>query len=225
MIQIKQPETSTALTYIVPFATGAFGAFFGALSAFWLGSVKQKRDESNRRHSALLAAQYALGSQMELVDRIKQQMLEPNRNDPNRHLKFKILLHNLTPLTVPFEELTFILDSDEPDILHKIHLTEQGYQSVKEFLEEHNRIRLEIFRKYKPEAIDEATGFAKVKDFGVEDKYVLKESTDNLYTAVDGVFPNFTGTIREVGEYLRRNFKGKKQLKFKRVEGQNAHAT
>jgi hypothetical protein len=219
-----KPETSTALTYIVPFVTAAFGAFFGALSAFWLGSVKQKRDDSNSHHVALLQAQYALISQMELVERIKQNLLEPLRKDPDRHLNLVVFLHNVAPLTVPFKELTFMLDSDEPELLHKIHLAEQCYQSVKEALEEHNRIRLEFRSKHKPETVDIITGLAKVKDMPEHEIYMHKNSSDYLYKAVDNALPKLAGAIQEVGTYLGRNFKGKNRLKFTRVEGQNAHA-
>ena len=52
----------------LPFATSLFGAFFGALGAYFVGRFKERRDENNRRHTALLATQYALYSQWSVVE-------------------------------------------------------------------------------------------------------------------------------------------------------------
>src|SRR5208282_2715260 len=160
MIQIKQPEASTALTYIVPIASAGFGALLGALSAFRLASVKQKRDESNRRHTTLLATQYALSSQWNILEGIRRHLLEPDRNDPNRHLNLSGFICSKAPLTVPFKELTFIIDSDEPSLLQEIHLAEQGHILALDALEKRNTELEKFNSKYPPDGIDMLTGRA-----------------------------------------------------------------
>ena len=207
----NQPETSTALKYVVPFVTAAFGAFFGALSAFWLGSVKQKRDESNRRHTALLAAQYALFSQWNIVEDIRRNLLEPSRKDPNRHLNLRVFIRAQAPLTVPFKELTFIIDSDEPNLLQEIHLAEQGYIGAIDTLERWNAIRGDFYSKYQPETIDMATGRASVT-VQSKDIFLLKNAADILYDQVDKALPKFDEQIKKVFKYVKRNFKGKKAI-------------
>jgi hypothetical protein len=71
----------------LPFATSLFGAFFGALGAYFVGRFKEKRDENNRRHTALLATQYALFSQWNIVEDIRKNFLEPFRKDPQKYSK------------------------------------------------------------------------------------------------------------------------------------------
>src|SRR6267378_3715196 len=54
------------------FAAG-FGAFFGSLSAFYLGRIKQRSDRREKRHAALIATQYALISQWNIIEAIRAQ--------------------------------------------------------------------------------------------------------------------------------------------------------
>lgn len=67
----------------LPFATSLFGAFFGALGAYLVGRSKEKRDENDRRHTALLATQYALYSQWSVIEDMRKNFLDPVRKDPD----------------------------------------------------------------------------------------------------------------------------------------------
>jgi hypothetical protein len=226
MIQIKQPEPSPLLTYLVPFAAAAFGAFFGALSAFWLGIVKQKRDESNRRRTTLLATQYALISQWNILEGIRRNVLEPDRKNPDRHLHIQVSICSKAPLTVPFKELTFMIDSDEPGLLQEIHLAEQGHILALDALENRNTELATFNRKYPPNTIDMATGRAwRSLPARSVDIYLLKNTTDNLYQSVDDALPKFTELIQKIGKFVARNFKGRNAVKLMPIETQNASNT
>jgi hypothetical protein len=223
MIQIKQPEPSPLLTYLVPFAAAAFGAFFGALSAFWLGIMKQKRDESNRRHNALLATQYAFSSKWNILEGIRRNLLEPYRNDPDRHLKLWVFACSTASLTIPFKNLTFIIDSDETNLLQEIHLAEQGHILALDALEKRNTELEKFNSKDPPDRFDMATGMAfRSLPPQPVDIYLLKNTTDNLYQTVDGALPKFLELIQKIGMFVKRNFKGKKAVKFQPIETQPA---
>ena len=78
-----------ALKDYLPFATSLFGAFLGALGAYWIGRFKEKRDEEIRRHTAIFAAQHALYSQWHVVEDLRR-FLETLRNDKQRHLRLSV---------------------------------------------------------------------------------------------------------------------------------------
>jgi|ERR1035437_1441072 hypothetical protein len=203
----------------LPFATSLFGAFFGALGAYLVGRFKEKRDENKRRHTALLATQYALFSQWNVVEDMRKNFLEPFRKDPQRHLKQLQYLRVVGELNVPFEELTFIIDSKEPNLLQEIHIAEKRFTSSTDLLNELNQKRLEIQDKYPPKNFDMTTGRGEI-DVPRYEIYRLKALTDLLYDEVDKALPDLFNTNRLVFDFVKTNLKGRKAAQFVPVESQ-----
>src|ERR1017187_5579866 len=143
----------------LPFATTLFGAFFGALGVYWVGRSKEKRDGINRRHTALLATQYALFSQWNIVEDLRKNFLEPFRKDvEHRHEKQLNYMRVVGELKVPFDELTFIIASKTPNLLQEIHIAEKRFTASIRLLDALNQKRLEIQDKYPPKSFDMKTG-------------------------------------------------------------------
>jgi hypothetical protein len=203
----------------LPFATSLFGAFFGALGAYLVGRFKEKRDVENRRHTALLATQYALYSQWSIIEDIRKNFLEPLRNDPQRHLKQLEYMRVVGELHVPFDELTFIIDSKEPNLLQEIHIAEKRFTSSTDLLKKLNQKRIEIQDKYPPKKFDTTIGKGEI-DVPVYEIFRLKASSNLLYDEVDKAGPDLWNTIKLVFDFVKVNFKGKKAAKFVALEKQ-----
>jgi len=208
----------------LPFATSLCGAFFGALGAYWVGRFKEKRDEDKRQHSALLATQYSLHSQWSILDNIRKCLLEPVRNDPQRHMKQKQFLHTLGNLPVPFQELAFILDTETPNLLQDIHIAERRFLISLEYLERLNKLRIELTTKYAPEHFHMHSGTGRVK-VPEHEVYALKEFADLLYKEVDKALPELKNTNELIYAFLKRHLKGRKGIKFAPIEQPVSNAT
>lgn len=206
-------KTSFELKDFLPFATSLFGAFFGALGAYFVGRFKEKRDEDKRRHTALLAAQYALYSQWNVIEDIRKNFLEPFRKDPQRHFKQLQYFRVVGELNVPFDELTFIIDTKEPNLLQEIHIAEKRFTSSTDLLDKLNQKRLEIQNKYPPKHFDMTTGRGEI-DVPLYEIYRLKTLTDLLYDDVDKALPDLWNTNNLVFDFIKANFKGRKGAKF-----------
>jgi len=211
--------TSAELKDFLPFATSLFGAFFGALGAYLVGRFKGMRDEDKRRHTALLATQYALYSQWNVIEDMRKNFLEPFRKDPQRHLKQLEYLRVVGELSVPFEELTFIIDSKEPNLLQEIHIAEKRFTSSTDLLNKLNQKRLEIQDKYPPKNFDMTTGRGEI-DVPRYEIYRLKGLPDLLYDEVDKALPDLFNTNRLVFDFVKTNLKGRKAAQFIPVEEQ-----
>jgi hypothetical protein len=72
------------LPHLSAIFAAAFGAFFGSLSAFYLGRVQQRSDRREKRHAGLIAAEYALMSQWNIVEEIRVGLLERARSGPRQ---------------------------------------------------------------------------------------------------------------------------------------------
>jgi hypothetical protein len=203
----------------LPFATSLFGAFFGALGAYFVGRSKEKRDENNRRHTALLATQYALFSQWNIVEDIRKNFLEPFRKDPQKYFKQLEYFRVVGELKVPFEELTFIINSKEPNLLQEIHIAEKRFTSSIELLKKLNQKRIEIQDKYPPKNFDMTIGKGEI-DVPRYEIYRLKALTDLLYDEVDKALPDLLNTDQSVFNFIKSNFKARNGAKFVSAETQ-----
>lgn len=198
----------------LPFATALFGAFFGAFGAYLVGRFKEKRDENNRRHTALLATQYALYSQWSVIEDMRKNFLDPFRKDPERHFKQLQYFRVVGELNVPFEELTFIINSNEPNLLQEIHIAEKRFSSSTDLLNNLNQKRLEIQDKYPPKNFDMKTGRGSEMIVPAYEIYRLKVLTDLLYDEVDKALPDLTKTNDQLLSFIKTNLKGRKAAKF-----------
>jgi hypothetical protein len=193
----------------------AFGAFFGSLSAFYLGRLQQRSDRRERRHTALITAQYALISQWNIVEAIRVQHLEEHRTDPSRFTKLKLYWFPVSPVFVPFADLTFVLETKDPNILHEIHLAEQSYRSCVEALQMRNR-ELEKFYdspriSHQVRNFDTGAGVARASD---KDLIFLKQATDALYVSVDRTLPRLVKVIQKLEKLIKTMFPGKQALRM-----------
>ena len=193
----------------------AFGAFFGSLSAFYLGRVQQRSDRREERHAALIAAQYALMSQWNIVEAIRVQHLEDLRGDTSRFTKLKLYWFPISPTFVPLADLTFVLETKDPNILHEIHLAEQSYRGCAEALQLRNR-ELEKFYenpRVSHEIRDFETG-AGVTSASRRDLIFLRQATDALYLSVDRALPRLADAIEKLEKLIKSLFPGKRALRM-----------
>lgn len=193
----------------------AFGAFFGSLSAFYLGRVQQRSDRREKRHAALIAAQYALISQWNIVEAIRVQHLEDLRSDPGRFTKLKLYWFPMSPSFVPFDDVTFVLETRDPNILQEIHLAEQSYRGCAEALQLRNR-ELEKFYE-NPRVSHQIRDFdtgAGVAAASQKDLIFLRQATDALYVSVDRTLPRLTSAVENLEKLIRAMFPGRQALRM-----------
>jgi hypothetical protein len=207
------------LPHLSAFFAAAFGACFGSLSAFYLGRVQQRSDRCEKRHAALITTQYALMSQWDIIEAIRVQHLEDRRDDPNRFSKLKLYWFPMAPSVVPFADLTFILETKEPNLLHQIHIAEQNYRACAQALQMRNQELQKFYDnpRVSHHVLDFETG-AGVTAASDLDQLFLRQATDGLYTAVDRALPRLVAAIENVGQLITSMFPGKTALKMTPVE-------
>lgn len=115
---------------------------------------------------------------------------------------------------MPFEELTFIINTNEPNLLQEIHIAEKGFLSSTDLLNKLNQKRLEIQDKYPPKNFDVKTGKGSKMIVPVYEIYRLKALTDLLYDEVDKALPDLTKTNDRLLKFIKSNLKGRKAARF-----------
>jgi hypothetical protein len=207
------------LPHLSALFAAVFGAFFGSLSAFYLGRVQQRSDRREKRHAALIATQYALMSQWDIIEAIRVQHLEDRRNDPSRFTKLKLYWFPMAPSFVPFADLTFVLETRDPNFLYEIHLAEQNYRACAQALQMRNQELQKFYDNprvtHHVRDFETGAGVAAASD---RDLLFLRQATDGLYTAVDRALPRLVAAIRKVEQLVTSMFPGKTALKMTPIE-------
>jgi len=207
------------LPHLSALFAAAFGAFFGSLSAFYLGRVRQWSDRREKRHAALIATQYALMSQWDIIEAIRAQHLEDLRNDQSRFTKLKLYWFPMAPSFVPFADLTFVLETRDPNLLHEIHLAEQNYRACAQALQMRNQELQKFYDNprvsHHVRDFETGAGVAAARD---RDLLFLRQATDGLYTAVDRALPRLVAAIQKVEQLITSMFPSTTALKMTPIE-------
>jgi hypothetical protein len=210
-------SNDATITIWTSFGSAAAGALLGSLSAFYLGIRKQKNDKKENDHASLLRAHYALISQWNIIEGIRKDLLEPMRDDPNRFLKFPVYYAFAQPVRVPFSEISFIAQSDNPNLLQEIHISEQKFDSV---VNAHKLLTSKIENFYSRSDVQEfnfETGHSRV-NASSKDIYMIEKWTDNLYDLVDSALPKIKKDLELLTTFTKTKFKGMTALQLVSIE-------
>ena len=154
-------------------------------------------------------------SQWNVVEAVRVQHLEALRNDPVRFTKLKLYWFPIAPAFVPLTDLTFVLETREPNLLHEVHLAELNYRGCVQALEKRNQ---ELQKFYDNPRVshtirdfETGAGVAAAND---RDLIFLKQATDALYTAVDRSLPRIAAVIQKIEKLINAMFPGKQALRM-----------
>lgn len=199
----------------IAFGSSAAGALMGSLSAFYLTVLQQRRDQREKRHAALLRAQYALMSQWNILKGIEKSLLAPHRESSDRFLRMPEFRSFGSPARVPFDDIAFISSSDEPNLLQEIHIAEQKFDTAVEALRLWNDWCHKLHNSADVEVRDFnlSTGAAKLAA-PPQMIFYLKKYSDVIYEVTDEAIPKLKGEVQAVEAYVKRCFKGMKALKM-----------
>ncbi len=195
------------------FGSAAAGALLGSLSAFYLGIRQQRKDKRDKEHAAMLQTQYALMSQWNVLEGIRRNLLEADREAPDRFLKLPVYYSFGRAAMVPFPEIGYVAATNEPNLLQEIHIAEQAFETAIEALRVRNEKTEEFYNSPDVEILefDRVTGKSRVRA-SEKDIFLIRKSTDILYQTIDRALPKLLGETQAIEAFIKRHFKGLKSL-------------
>lgn len=154
-------------------------------------------------------------SQWNIIEGIRVQQLEKLRNDASRFAKLKLYRFRATPTSVPFADLTFVLETKDPNLLQDIHLAEQSYYACVDVLQ----VRYEELQKFydNPRVSHHIRDFetgAGVAEATAKDVLFLRQATDALYESVDRTLPRLASAVQKLETLSKQLFPGKQALRM-----------
>src|SRR5258705_12116133 len=110
--------------------TAVLGTAFGALLAFYFERTRARAKDRAANLAACKRAQVILSSYVNGLEAIRRQVLEPRKDDKDRHLTIKPYPLLIQFLSLDIASLTFMLDGDGAQVVNGLIVTEQQFRTA-----------------------------------------------------------------------------------------------
>ena len=180
------------------------GTFLGAYLAFLFQRKYTEEKESEARLASAKAAQFTLMVQFRGAKNVKDQILEPKRNDPDRHLTLPpFTVHAKFPsLDIP--SLTFMLKGEGAQLLNEIMLAGHKFDTLIGALEERSVRHETMQRRVSEHGPTVGLDMATLK--------ILKDMTDSMFGICDDVVEELPKVFESLRVYIEKTFPEAKAL-------------
>lgn len=186
------------------------GTFLGAYLAFLFQRRHTEAKEREANLAAAKAAQFAIAVQLRGAQNIKKQVLDPRREDPERHLTLPpFTVHAKFPsLNMP--SLTFMLKDEGAQLLNEIMLAEHQFDTLVGAIEERNVRHEAMQRRVSEHGPDIGLDGATV--------IILKDMTNSIFGISDDVVKQLQSAFEHLRAYIKKTFPGAKALSIELKE-------
>jgi len=181
-----------------------FGTFLGGYFAFLFERRHSEAKEREETIASAKSAQFAIWTQLNIAKNIRKQVLDPMRDDPDRHLTMKPFAVHAKFSTLNITSLTFILKGDGAHLLAEIMLSEQMFNTLIGALEQRN-VRHESMQQ-RISQLGEEAGLDKAT------KAILKDMTDSIYGLGDDAVQHLEQAFEHLRIYIEKEFSGVRAL-------------
>jgi hypothetical protein len=180
------------------------GTFLGAYLAFLFERRHKEKKERDVNLTAAKAAQFAIAVQLRGAKNIKKQVLDPKREDPDRHLTLPpFTVHTRFPsLDIP--SLTFMLKGEGVQLLNELLLAAHQFDTLVGALHERNVRHEAMQRRVSERGPDVGLDRATV--------IILKDMTDSIYGLGDDVVKELQTAFELLRVHIEKAFPEAKAL-------------
>jgi hypothetical protein len=191
-----------------------FSIFVGATLAMSFQRWKENQKRMDEEHGAIVRCQMVLIAQLNAVCDIKEQHLDPFRNDPERAKKLINFRMCDAGLRVAYDSLSFLLTKKNPNLLLDVHSAEQSYLSAMGCLTWKNDAFEKMHNNSTLEKSDSKTGAVTVVLKDQRDLMQLQFLTDALYKAIGTACDKLELRVKELEKAGELLYPKRKFLKF-----------
>lgn len=180
------------------------GAFFGAWAAFQFQKSWEKSKQLAYDLRSGKRAQFALMSQFQALILLRKQHLNDLKDDPERHIKLHPITSKLDVQKVDINSLLFILDTNDPNLLNEVMVSQHSYEIYAELIEYRNTFHSNFQQRLSQigdSALDEGTN------------KILEDLTNNLYEIVEHSINLNQDASERLGDFLTNYIKFKTRIK------------
>ena len=117
----------------------------------------------------------------------------------------------MQPLRVPFNELGFLIQSDNPNFLQQLHLAENNFFNLMKIIRVYGQMRMAFYKPPKPQELAKDGAILP----GSETAYnvnVLQKACDTIYHQMTLCSDELFKRHKQLAEFVNATFKNHKPL-------------
>lgn len=205
------PDVRYAGVSISALATLA-AAFFGSRYAYKLQSEAAQREEVKTQVEAGNRAIFELVRTYNQMLTIRKQFIDEHRTSEARHVFIMPMAGNVRPLSINFDELSFLFESDDPDLIGRLAMFQQEVAGTLDVIQQRSNLHVEHVQP-KVEEIEKRDGpnvplETLERELGPRTSQTMRMLTDYMVEGVDGVIESGSTHVDELQRILKDKFPG-----------------
>lgn len=205
------PDVRYAGVLISAVATLA-AAFFGARYAYKLQSEAAQREEVKARVEAGNRAIFELVRTYNQMLTIRKQFIDKHRDNDARHVFIMPMAGNVRSLSINFDELSFLFESEDPNLIGRLAMFQQEVAGTLDVMQQRSNLHVENVQP-KVEEIEKRDGpniplETLERELGPRISQTMRMLTDYMVEGVDGVIESGSTHIDQLHRILKDKFPG-----------------
>jgi hypothetical protein len=218
LIFVKAINSSNIITVVTAFA----GALSGAWGAYKLQINKENKKEEKQKINSLNKALFILLRQINAMTMFKVNLEKVQEEDPIVRA-FHLPAWKTNPyndLKFNFEELSFILGTEDLNLLHELFIVQESFEQAIETI---NQRSIYFINKVTPEM--ELKDIDNKKLTAIEELKIemdnnkidgLVYATDNMYEHVYGTYQQLEDVELKLFNFAKSQYPNKKFIRFEK---------
>lgn len=212
---IKGKHFTLIFSAYLPALTTLFAVYLGAKYAFDLHSNKEKIEIQNRNIVIGNLTIFDITRMINSLLAYQRQIIDPVRNKPSVFLEMSpTLFLPKEDLTIKFDDLSFLLELGDPNLLGELSVAEQKYEKALDAINARSNMHL---REVQPRL--EMAGVKEGGDYKMQEiesalgnrLFVsIKRATSEVIAHVDETIYSLEEIGRKLSDLLKKNFPLKK---------------
>lgn len=202
------------LNTILGAAATLAAAFFGAKYAFQLQLESLKQKEVKDQVEAGNKAIFELVRTYNQFLAVRNQFIDEHRQSPGKHVFILPMAGNLHVMQLNFDNLTFLFDAADPDLLGRLALFQREVASTIDVIAQRSQLHVDVIQpavERLEEEVGEAIQLGQLeKALGKRNTQTVKMLTDFMIEGVDGLIAGSERYINELNKILKEKFRGHK---------------
>jgi hypothetical protein len=191
-------------------AVTLIATFAGAYYAFHLHENRERRREIEKQVEAGNKTIFELIRTYNQFLTLRRQFIDSHRNSPGRHFFIMPVAGTMTKLALPFDELTFLFNSDNPNILGRLASFQQEVTVTIDVIEQRSAMHFEqvqsTLERVTNDPRDEIRVETLEKELGPRLATTIKGLTDSMVEGIDGAIAGCESYIDDLSELLKAKF-------------------
>lgn len=212
---------------LVPALATLVAAFIGAWFAFRLTDKAHARQTENQNVAAINRALFVVLRQFNAVKNVRDQLIDPVRNEPGRFIKMLALMPlDYSALKPDFESISFLLETDKRGLMVDLMLENERFHNVIEGVNERSKLHLEVIQPLLVSAgIREGGEYplgAMEKALGPQFGPHLKRSTEDAINHIDSCYRSLLEFGNHFADEMKKSYPKKSFIKFESKEARKS---